>query len=56
MALMSKKYSKTYLWCMHVSSVVVRFIMTVYAINNHREEGDIKIHNEQILNVCTQSL
>ena len=34
---------------MHVISVVVRFIMTVYAINKHHEQGDIKIHNEQIL-------
>jgi hypothetical protein len=34
---------------MHVFSVVVRFIMTVYAINKNHEKGDIKIHNEQIL-------
>jgi hypothetical protein len=46
---MPKKYSKNYLWRMHVISVVVRFIMTVYAINKYQEQGDIKIHNEQIL-------
>lgn len=46
---MSKKFSKNYLWCRHVISVVVRFIMTVYAINIYHEQGDIKIHNEQIL-------
>lgn len=34
---------------MHVISVIMRFIMTVYAINKHQEQGDIKIHNEQIL-------
>jgi hypothetical protein len=41
---------------MHVSSVVVRFIMTVYTMNKHHEQGDVNIHNEQILNICNQSL
>ena len=49
MAPMSKKYSKNYLRCIHVISVVVLFIMTVYSINKHHEQGDIKTHNEQIL-------
>jgi len=34
---------------MHVISVVVRFITTVYAINKHHKQGDIQIYNEQIL-------
>lgn len=46
MAPKSKKYSKNHLQCMHVISIVVRFIMTVYAMNKHQEQGYIKVHNE----------
>jgi len=49
MAPISKKYSKNHLWCMHAISFIVRFIMTVYAINKYEKQGDIKIQNEQIL-------
>ena len=38
MAPKSKKYSKIYLRCMYVISIVVRFIMTVYAISKHHEQ------------------
>ena len=34
---------------MHAISFIVRFIMTVYAINKYEKQGDIKIQNEQIL-------